>query len=93
MEKRKRKLYPYEKVIFGLKILMAGAAFVFLILYAVDADLWALYTTWMCISVAQIANSCIRWDEQRKWNIFGLCFFSVMFVILALLLVWPLLNG
>lgn len=87
METKKRKLYPYEKVLFGLKIFMAVVSAAFLIVYVIDEYRWAHCAAWMCLCVAQIANSCTRWDEQRKWNIFGICSSSVMLVLFGVLLV------
>ena len=87
MKTENRKLFPYEKVFVGLKIFMTVVALAFMIVYAIYTYRWALCATWMCICVAQIFNSCVRWDEQRKTNILGLCAFGIMFVIFGFLLV------
>ncbi len=80
MKAKKRKLYPYEKVFVVLKILMVVVSLVFLIVYVINEQRWAICATWMCMSLAQIANSCVRWDEQAVWNKLGLCAFGFMFV-------------
>ncbi len=90
---KKRKLYPYEKVLVGLQVILTACFVCFFLVYLVDEHQWAHFVAWMCFSVSQIVSDCIRWEEDTKLKKFGICFFSVIFVIFGLLLLWSLQLG
>lgn len=91
MENNKRKLLPYEKALFGLKIFLLAVSLFFLILYCIYDSSWAIAATWMCICVAHIADACIRWEEHTKTRIIGICAFGAFFILTGYLLVRSLL--
>lgn len=91
MKNEKRKLHPYEKVLFGVKVLMCVISVVFFVYYFVHSYIWAHCAAWMCLDVAYLTNCFTRWEERKKLNIFGICAFSVLFVIFGCMLVWSLL--
>ena len=91
MKNNKRKLLPYEKALFGLKVLIACAGLFFLILYWIDFSSWALRAGWVCISAEQIVNCFNRWEERTKWNIIGICVSGVFLVLFVCMLVQSLL--
>ena len=90
MKKDKRKLYPYEKVLMGVMTFLLALAVFFLVVSYCHRTTWPNCAAWMCICLANIAKSFIRWDENKQSNIFGLCAFGILFILFTILLVYVL---
>lgn len=86
MKVEKRKLYPYEKVLVGLRIFMALVAVAFVIVRVGSFYRWPICVAWMCICVSNVIKNCIRWDERTKWNVIEICFSAALFVFWSILL-------
>ena len=87
MENEKRPLKLYEKVMAGfgfLLILLAVATFILEFCGIIN---FGIVLGWMCLSLSNVLQNCLRWENHTRMNIVFVWLWSGMSVLNAIMLV------
>ena len=92
MEKEKRSLKLYEKVMAGLGFLLILLAIPMFILEICGVIDYGTLLLWMCLSLSNVLMNCLRWENHTRMNVVFVWLWSGMFVLNAIMLVLRLVS-
>ena len=87
MENENRPLKLYEKVMAGFCFLLLFAAITMLVLEICGIIDYGTPLLWMCLSLSNVLQNCLRWENHTRTNVAFVWAWSSLFVLNVVLLV------